>query len=312
MGACSTKSVDKDEGEEISEGKALSPFVHIQPAHRRLRKNPFGMKPSTKSQPNWRSAISNLEFDDETGYNKALEELQLAEKAEAFDAGMTASSVDVEKLAAELVRKIRLYDWDHTYGPAHDAHGHPTGKRTQGEHFLGNVDLINKTELFKVARRMPKGAHLHIHFNACLPAKFLLRQARDVDAMYIRSTLPLTTPENWAASRISFMVLTRHEATYEKDTEGNEHYLGLGNVWDSRYPSNRWMSYKDFQRTFHYTYQHGHGSMWREGAETWLENRLYISEDEALKRREEAEIWLEEKMHISEEEAHNTHQTSRG
>jgi hypothetical protein len=54
------------------------------------------------------------------------------------------------------------------------------------QHFLGNVDLINQTLLFEVATKMPKGAHLHIHFNSCLPARFLIEQARDVDAMYIR------------------------------------------------------------------------------------------------------------------------------
>jgi adenosine deaminase CECR1 len=280
---CST--VDKDGDDPPVEGKAQAQFH--PPTSRRLRKMPQSGRPGTRSQQNWRAAISNRDFESPAAYNKALEELQDAEKAIAFDAEVTASSSNIEKQAAALVRKIKAWDWDHTYGPLLDPH---TGSRKEGEHFLGNVDLINKTELMKVAKRMPKGAHLHIHFNACLPARFLIQQARDIDAMYIRSTLPLTTPENMEACRISFMVMTLHEATHTKGTDGSEIFVPLGNVWDHKYVSNRWMSYKQFQRQFEFTDKEG----------------------QVLRKTAGAETWLERKMIISEEEAHNSHQTGRG
>ncbi|KAG4430815.1 hypothetical protein IFR05_013704 [Cadophora sp. M221] len=122
----------------------------------------FG-RPGTRSQE-----PDHMTDPDMDAYNQALEALQLEEKSKAFDARLTAASSDIEKTAAEIVQKIRAYDWDNTY----DKPLNVTGKRVQGEHFLGNVDLINKTELFKIAKKMPKGAHLHIHFNSCLPAKF--------------------------------------------------------------------------------------------------------------------------------------------
>ncbi|KAG4428746.1 hypothetical protein IFR05_015771 [Cadophora sp. M221] len=226
-----------------------------------------------------------ISYDRDVYYQK-LEELQLQEKSRAFDAQLTAESSDVEKRAAEIVRKIRGYDWDHTYSKPLDV----DGNRTQGEHFLGNVDLINKTELFKIAKKMPKGAHLHIHFNSCLPAKFLIKQARDIEAMYIRSTLPLTTRQNWIDSRISFMVMTPHEATHVKDSGGNEQPVDLGNVFNEEYVMNRWMPYKQFQHRFFF--RDDSGREWRQTTG--------------------AEAWLEMKMHISEEEAHSTRQTSRG
>jgi adenosine deaminase CECR1 len=279
-------SVDKEGEEDDPSNESKARDQSLNPIHRRLRKMPL-TKVLKQSQPNWRAAVNNLDFEDAEDYNKALGELQLAEKAIAFDARITASASDLEKRATELVRKIKAYDWDHSYAHAHDKNG---GKRSQGEHFLGNVDIINNTELFKVAKRMPKGAHLHIHFNSCLPAKFLIQQARHIDAMYIRSTLPLTTPENWAASRISFMVMTPHEATHELDPEGTKIYVELGNVWDLNYTPNRWMAYKEFQRKFHFIDEHGH----------------------VLTGTEGAEIWLEGKMEISEYEAHNSRQTGRG
>lgn len=277
MGAlCST--VDKD-GDDSPEVKARS--QHFPQATRRLRKIPQFGRPGTRSQD-----PDHMTDPDMDAYNQALEELQLEEKSRAFDAQLTAASSNIEKTAAEIVQKIRGYDWDNTYGKPLNV----TGKRVQGEHFLGNVDLINKTELFKIAKKMPKGAHLHIHFNSCLPAKFLIKQARDIDAMYIRSTLPLTTRQNWVDSRISFMVMTPHEATHIKDSDGNEQSVDLGNVFDEEYVSNRWMPYKQFQRQFFF--RDDSGREWQ--------------------RTTGAEAWLETKMHISEEEAHGTRQTSRG
>ncbi|TVY83644.1 Adenosine deaminase 2-A [Lachnellula suecica] len=282
---CST--LDKD-GDEPSEGKDSSHI--LSPTPRRLHKMPQFKRVSTRSHESWRAAIPNREFDDEEAYTKALEELKLAESSRAFDAEVIGRASKVEKEAAALVQKIKAFDWDNTYGKSHDAQGLPTGKRTEGEHFLGNVDLINKTKLMQVAKRMPKGAHLHIHFNSCLPARFLIQQARDIDAMYIRSTLPLTSPENMAASRISFMVMTPHEATHVKNADGVEEYVPLGNVWDVKYVCNNWMPYKKFQRHFNFVSASG----------------------QVLKGTSGAETWLESKMAISEDEAHGVHQTGRG
>ena len=286
MGAlCST--IDKD-GDDPPESKAQAQAQTHLP--RRLHKMPQIGRPGTRSQQSWKAAISHREFETVGAYNKALEDLQLAEKAIAFDAEATATASKIERLAAALLKKIQAYDWDTTYGQPFDAQGHATGKRTEGEHFLGNVDLINRTELMKVARRMPKGAHLHIHFNSCLPAKFLIQQARDIDAMYIRSTLPLTSPENMKASRISFMVMTPHEATHTKDAAGVETYVPLGDIWESSYTCNTWMPYKQFQNEFEFVDEDG----------------------QVYKKTSGAERWLERKMLISEEEAHGSPQTGRG
>ncbi len=86
------------------------------------------------------------------------------------------------------------------------------------------------------------------------------------------------------------MVMTRSEATREKDAEGIERDVELGNIWDATYVPNRWMLYREFQRLFEFTDEHGYTSRGTEGAEEWLEK----------------------KMQISEEEAHNVHQTGRG
>lgn len=284
--ACS--SVDETEGDAESKSQVQS--APILP--RRLHKMPRFKGPSTRSQlkPNWRDAIEKREFESPEEYNAARRDLQLAEKAVAFDHDVVATASKTERLAVDLVRKIIAYDLAQARSNTIDSTGQTAQPRIPGDHFLGNVDLINKTELMKVAKRMPKGAHLHIHFNSCLPAKFLIQQARNIDAMYIRSTKSLTTPQNCADSRISFMVMTRHEATHVKGSDGLETETPLGNVFDANYVPNQWMLYKEFQQAF-----------------------LLVDENQvSLEGTEGAETWLERKMIITEEEAHGTQQTGKG
>lgn len=245
-----------------------------------ILKMPQAGRPGTRAKEVWRAAIEKREFDTPEDYSKALKSLQLAERRTAFDAEAEDLASEVEKRAAKIVHRIRNYDWDKTYGKLVDAKGHATGKRTQGEHFLGNVEFINRTKLMEIAKQMPKGAHLHIHFNSCLPARFLIQQARNIDAMYIRSTLPLTSLESYASSQISFMVMTPHEATHVKGEE-KEIYVPLGNIRDEDYVSNRWTSYKKFQREFNFVDENGQHLTGTPGAELWLERKMQISENEA-------------------------------
>jgi adenosine deaminase CECR1 len=284
MGSCCSTDKDAD-----SDHKAQAQaFLH---SPRRLHKM-YQYAARDEPKPvasDWREVI-NADLTSLDDYNNAREQLQAAERERAFDFQIAAASSEMERRAARLLRKIQEYDRGHTYGKPTDVNGNPTHKRTQGEHFLGNVDLINKTHLMKVAKRMPKGAHLHIHWNSCLPARFLIRQARDIKAMYIRSTLPLTTPENFAATRISFMVMTPYEATHIKGAEDDEKETPLGNVFDPSYVPNRWMPYKQFQELFSFPADFG----------------------ESLTRTQKAERWLEHKMLISEDEAHGCKQTGHG
>lgn len=287
---CST--IDK-EGDDPTEGKA---HVHQLPsAPGRFLKMPqfFGHSTRSQQRPNWKDAIEEREFVTTDDYNKARDNLEAAEKERSFDQEVYFRATDREKRANDIVRRLRNYDRDHTYGKSQPGDS-PEGKRTEGQHFLGSVQHIQSTELFKVARRMPKGAHLHIHFNSCLRARFLIEQARDIKAMYIRSTLPLTAHQYWVDSRISFSVLTTREATHVKDTDGVERDHGLGDIFQSNYESNRWMSYQDFQSKF-----------------------IKYEEDDRTKSitgwgTKGAEDWLEQKMLISEEEAHGTQQTGKG
>ena len=252
----------------------------------RLHKMPQAWKKENRSRQDWRSLTGQNHFSTTEQYLAAVQKLKEAEAATNFDAFQKENATVLEKKAAELVKKVRDYDWDNTYGASIDAKdGSLTGKRNQGQHFLGNVDLINQTELIKIAKKMPKGAHLHIHFNACLPPSFLIEHARNIDAMYIRSTIRFTdqeglSPKNMARCRVSFMVLNKKNVAKQNLALGVPNGA-LGDIWDPNYIPLQWMPYKQFQNQF-------------EGG------------------TKGAEKWLSSKMVFSEEEAHNASQTGKG
>lgn len=252
--------------------------------------NDFGSHPV-----DWKMILGDRQLKDQAAYDKALENLISFEKSRAFDAENIVNSSDIEVKAASLLKKIIALDDEQIYQRESSMTGQETGERCPGRHFLGNVDLINKTELFKVAKKMPKGAHLHIHFNSCLPAKFLVHLARNKDAMYIKSSLPLTSTENLALAQISFMVMTLHEATHIIDSEGNEEFAPLGNLWEEDYVPERWMPYEKFHTQF-------------DPYDKWTGK----GKKHGLERTLAAEKWLVEKMHFSEDEAHDSKQTCNG
>jgi adenosine deaminase CECR1 len=287
MGAfCST--VDK-EGDEPPEGKAQDQ-VHI-PSHtsRRLHKMPQKGIP-VRSQT-WRASVNGPKLSTEAEYFQARAALIKAEKATAFDAEVIANASEIEIRATKIVHGIRNHDWDHIYSmppsarraQGMDENNNLVVNRTAGEHFLTNVDLINKTELFKVAKMMPKGAHLHVHFNSCLSPKFLIQQARDLPTMWINSShCLLKDPQNYKDCRIQFNVFTdaaAADANIALDVK-NKVASSDTNIFSKDYGSMRWMKYKKFQETFDWTDERGHRYHGIDGVEDWLEKKMIFDGEE--------------------------------
>ena len=125
-----------------------------------------------------------------------------------------------------------------------------------------------------VAERMPKGGHLHIHFNTNLPAGFLLQIAATMPRMFISSSTPLLSDKNYDACRIQFLI--RSVETEEED----------GTSWDvfsAGYEPGRWMKFDRFLSKFH-------------------DQRSFTP---ALQ-------WLQDKLVFHEEEVHGMLQTAKG
>ncbi|QYT05237.1 Adenosine deaminase-related growth factor [Trichoderma simmonsii] len=204
-------------------------------------------------------------------YDELRKHVFAVEQELSFDARCRSRASELEMDVDAIIRKIREKDDREIYATEPKRRGYhgQMHERFAGDHFLSNVDLINKTKLFEIASKMPKGAHLHIHFNACLPPNVLLGIANGMDRMFVSSTLPLIHKagdedeyENFNKCEIQFSIMND---TRLKDK--------LGNPFSSNYISGRMMKFSDFRRQFssHYT---------KATVDEWLLHKLMFEEQE--------------------------------
>lgn len=233
------------------------------------------------------------EFADNGAYERAREALEAfpRRRAEAYDAlreevirhedsmgfefACTKSAGDLEVQANRALQRLKEQDIERFYKTAKPKVGFHGQKhaRFYGDHFLSNADIIEETQLFALCRAMPKGAHLHIHFNANLLPNFLLSIAKKMDHMFIWSNMSLAGDTALDQCKIQFSIMSRETAESR----------GTGNLLDRRYEGQRVMRFKDF-----------------------------IAEWKRHKHDVDVDVWLQNKLVFQEEEAHNMLQTAEG
>ncbi|KAF5658197.1 CECR1-like protein [Fusarium heterosporum] len=210
-------------------------------------------------------------------YFKLRETMAAREKMLDFDHNCRTRSTPEEKRADAIIQRLRREDEQNVYTKASSRTGyggqqHP---RFPGDHFLSNKDLIDQTILFKIAQHMPKGGHLHIHFNACLAPQVLLNLAKEMDRMFITSNVPLVSDDdhtNFDRCEIQFSLLSP-----EKETPGD--------LFSHGYQPRQTMHFREFLDKFPF----------------------YYSKDSTS-----VDQWLFEKLMFHEQEAHNHLQTASG
>jgi adenosine deaminase CECR1 len=205
-------------------------------------------------------------------YEKAREELVRREAVLAFDHPATSLATPLELRASRIVAAVRARDDAEIYAtaPPRSGFGGQPHRRYAGDHFLSNADdLIPRTGLFRIASRMPKGAHLHIHFNACLKPGVLLGLAAKMDRMYLTSSVALVADstlgvreDHWRSAMIEFSILSPGK---ERERPGD--------IFDAAYEARATMKFSDFLARFPEE-QLGIGAM------DWLESKITFGEEE--------------------------------
>ncbi|PWW76862.1 Metallo-dependent hydrolase [Tuber magnatum] len=208
---------------------------------------------TTASTPTATESLS-LSTCSQDEYERVREKLLARDRGVAFDTQAIARATKLERSADQVVKRIRQHERAHL-GVS------PSNGSGSSEHFLGNLENINRSQLMEISKMMPKGAHLHCHFNTCLHPSFLIRQARGMKSMFIRSSVALVRPEDFVRAAISFAVLP-------PDTPGSD-------IFDWGYSSLEWAPYPDFLERFPGEMLGG------EGPESWLANKMIIREQEA-------------------------------
>lgn len=199
-------------------------------------------------------------------YMAQRSEIMARESTLAFDYDKSQNASDLEVEVNNIIQTLKSKDKENVYDKAEPRKGyggqlHP---RFPGDRFLSNEELIAKTDIYRVARRLPKGAHLHAHFNACLSPQVLLDIAKGMDRMFITSDLPLVPDDdyvNYFRCGIQFSILPL----------GKE---DPGDLFNAEYKPRQTMNFQEFINNFprHFT---------RASVDEWLVEKLVFQEQEA-------------------------------
>lgn len=231
---------------------------------------------------------------DEADYFAQREEVAAREASLAFDHVCHGKAESIEVQANRVLQAIRKDDAKNIYGTAPMAKGHggQKHKRFMGDHFLYNADLIDRTKLYQVASKMPKGAHLHIHFNANLLPNVLIDIAKTMDRMFITSDVALVPVGNDPTAPGYYDRFDQCKIQFRICSEDIEKEMP-GNLFDPGYQERHTMKFSTFLEEF---------------------GKHYPKECPIDERpgEELVDKWLREKLVFNEQEAHGWLQTAEG
>lgn len=224
------------------------------------------------------SKVSRADIEGATTrekYDALRKRMVDSEEALSFDYSCRSRATDEEKLVDRIITKLRLEDEETVYKTRQDGRKIRLDHNFPGDHFLSNRERINQTSLFKVARRVPKGAHLHIHFNSCLLPEVLLDIAKGMkDRMLISSDVPLVPNKdylnNFADCEIQFALMRKGDQ--EPETEPN--IFSLNYKVDPNDSERQWMKFDTFRDEFPEDFM-------GLSAQKWLASKLVFQKEEA-------------------------------
>ncbi|KAI0133830.1 hypothetical protein BJ170DRAFT_607572 [Xylariales sp. AK1849] len=249
-----------------------------------------------------------LVYQQKGDYDKDRAEIEGRGKSLGFDYKLTQAADQLERDADHKLKIMKHNDDVVFYdsAPEREGYGGQKHRRFAGDHFMSNADLLETTGLFHVAHILPKGAHLHIHFNSTLLPHVLLDIAEGMDTMCICSDLPLISEKNLNCCEIQFLVkqddIVKAERAKlledEQRTRASKRLTQkkleseLCNILDERYqcPQNGqgpWMKFNDFRKQ-------------------WNESDAYRITGMSSKE------WLISKLVFNEQESHHPEQTADG
>jgi adenosine deaminase CECR1 len=267
------------------------------------------------------TAAAIVVFDQALGDEKAIKEysdkhakLLKLEDDQAWDREAWLDSDSEEKHAASIIRAMREYERKEVFG--NQASEAIPGKETRdmGGQFLTNKDRIDhKSQLFQIARKVPKGGLLHLHFNAELHPERLLVRARSMKNMYIRSIRPLLTQEDLDETEMVFNVLKKENVTKGVDIFSKD-YIGNATNWkpplDTQWDV--WMPWEQFQQDFKKHFPGKYLDTRKQNVPEGSTCCSPVAEPYSEVKLSPAEKWLKSKMVLSEEEAYGFTQTVNG
>lgn len=243
-------------------------------------------------------------------YAQRRENLLAAEDQRSWDRGAKDDASADEVNADKIIRALREYERTDIFG--NNASEAIPGPETldMGGQFLTNKSRIEKwSKVFHIARMVPKGALLHLHFNAELYPEQLLAQARTMPNLYIRSIRPLETQEDLDLTETVFDVLpvgTDSFSVFNSDYKGTAtNHKGPNARTDIWMLWSKFREEFDARKEFKSRYELRKSPLVANGEPSHCAHPGKVELDAA-------ENWLLQKMVLSEDEAYRPNQTVNG
>lgn len=222
----------------------------------------------------------------DSGYRQTREALLADERAKGWQAPARKIATQTEDDAQQIVLKIREHERIDTdlFGEQPSEAVPDKSVRDLGGRFLVNKERISRSRLYDIARHAPKGTHLHLHFNSEIMPEVLFPHARKLEkTMYVRTTRPLVSREDYDVTEIVFNVLP--ETTPNADIFAPDYRPEFKNT-----TNNPWMRWLEFRNRF----------------------PKDIETEEYPEGLDNAERWAREKMAITTKIAYHDRQTHNG
>ncbi|KAK6441271.1 hypothetical protein LTR95_002512 [Oleoguttula sp. CCFEE 5521] len=225
-------------------------------------------------------------------YRRHRDQLLTEEGRGSWEFSVRDCATPLQCSAATIVRKIREKERNdpEIFGnlPGEAVPGPRT--RDLGGRYLKNYASIKRSKVYEIAKKAPKGAHLHLHFNSELPARTLFPIARTIpETLYIRSTCALISEEALENCEIIFNVLPKGAAS-------GSIFEGTYNPDFKQSPSEAYMLWRDFKvefvRIFPNAVPPAEYEDQLELPERWARNKMVITEDLKYKKAQtHNEMW---------------------
>ena len=197
-------------------------------------------------------------------YLDGREALIEQEKSTRSDAAFLQSLTPMAKEACAIVSRIRAEEnksvwmskaqYDNSLEQALD-NVHP------GMMFTLAREKMEKTKVWQIVRKMPKGALLHAHFDAMVDTNWLIEQNLRTDGIAIKAQKPMDTAEARQNGSITFQFV---EAFVQDHAS----------IWASGYQPNYFVPLKEAADSF--------PDGGREGFKSWVKEKCTITDSESL------------------------------
>jgi adenosine deaminase CECR1 len=234
-----------------------------------------------------------------------------------------------EKTAATIVKVLRKFERSELFGNTPSEAIPEDWTLDMGGQFLTNKERIEeRSELFKISKEVPKGALLHLHFNAELNPEMLLVAARGMPNMYVWSIRSLQTQKDLDVTEMQFKIMPA--STKSNNIFDGQYMSGLsesdgkkitpietiGKQKFNDYKDRVWMRWNDFRECFNEKFGNFYEQSQKEKDDNQrsrtVNQRFQTCSDPSEIELEPAENWMMRKMVLSAEEAYAPEQTVNG